>query len=43
VHSANLDRPLIRVIRDNHGQEIEPFEIDLRKEPDIEIRCLGIS
>jgi HD-GYP domain-containing protein (c-di-GMP phosphodiesterase class II) len=38
VDPANLSRPLVRVLFDEKGERIEPFEIDLRTQHDVVIR-----
>lgn len=42
VNRSALDRPVITLTRDNHGQRIAPEEIDLNRVRDIEIRSKGI-
>jgi len=38
VDPAHLARPLVRVMFDASGKRIEPFEVDLRENPDIVVR-----
>ena len=40
INSENLNRPIIRILYDHDKEKIEPKEIDLSKEKDIEIKCI---
>lgn len=42
VNPNALDRPVIILIRDNHGEPISSIELDLTAHPDIEVRCKGV-
>jgi hypothetical protein len=38
VDPAHLDRPVVRIIFAQSGARLEPFEIDLRNDPDLVVR-----
>jgi len=38
VDPAHLDRPVVRIITSASGGKVEPFEVDLRKDPEIVVR-----
>ena len=42
VRQERLDKPVVLLTRDNHGNAITPVALDLMEETDVEIRCRGI-
>jgi len=41
IHPANVDRPLVRLLLGPDGETLsDPREVDTRREPDLELRCL---
>jgi len=40
INNENLNKPIIRIIYNHNKEKIEPKEINLSKEEDIEIKCI---